>query len=178
MTSICEKKVNKCLYRISSFCEHFLMWKSVPLCRDENWFYHINLSMKSVLVGQIENSSRQNGINHHLSCRINIFKIRSHSFRSFNIFDKVATVGFLATRVANNWFLCGNAKTEWKVSREDFYTILRLYHHSPGDSILTPSQPLPTHILICLLKILNFCLWENITKKTKAKYAILQMKIV
>ena len=134
--------------------------------------------MKSVLVWQTENSSRQNGINHHLSCRINIFKIRSHSFRSFDIFDEVATVGFLTTRVANNWFLCENAKIEWKVSREDIYTILLLYHHSPGHSILTPSQPLPTHILICLLKILNFCLWENVTKKTEVKYAILQIKIV
>ena len=133
--------------------------------------------MKSVLVWQTENSSRQNGINHQLSCRINIFKIRSHSFRSFDIFDEVATVGFLTTRVANNWFLCENAKIEWKVSREDIYTILLLYHHSPGHSILTPSQPLPTHILICLLKILNFCLWENVTKKTEVKYAILQIKI-
>ena len=36
---ICEKKVNKCVDRISSFCEHYgflkgnTKWKPVPPCR-------------------------------------------------------------------------------------------------------------------------------------------------
>ena len=40
------------------------------------------------------------------------------------------------------------------------------------------SHPLPTHILICLLKILYMWLWKNVWKNTKVKYAILQIKIV
>ena len=50
MTSICEKNVKNCLYRISLFRElseiidnlwvsvNKYQWKSVPTCRDENWF--------------------------------------------------------------------------------------------------------------------------------------------
>ena len=38
MTSICEKKGNKCLYM--TFFKTNIRWKPVLRCRDENWFFN------------------------------------------------------------------------------------------------------------------------------------------
>ena len=75
-------------------------------------------------------------------------------------------------RVAKKWFLWGSAKIELKISCEDFYILLLLSHHSQV------RHSLPGHIFICLLKILNFWLWKNVTKNTKVKYGILLITIV
>ena len=57
------------------------------------------------------------------------------------------------SRVAKNGFLRGSTKIELKIYCEDFYIFLCLtttHKHTQS-----PPHPLLTHILICLLKIVN-----------------------
>ena len=83
MTSICKIKVNRCLYRISSFCEHFksmriygflrtnTWWKPVPSCRDEKWFPHVIVGWNlSKLDGLKFHPGKTGSCNHHLNAML------------------------------------------------------------------------------------------------------------
>ena len=72
---------------------------------------------------------------------------------------------------------CKKRVSSWErrnLSKDLLWRLLRAFYATPLPTSPPNFHPCPpSHIIICLLKILNLWLWMKVTKSTKVKYAIL-----